>query len=132
MRRAFLTITLIMSFTTSALAGPPIDGPKEPSTRSFDPPAPLTDANVTKPKTWEEKHLWEERGTLVGILSGAAVGAGGVVALFTMIPRDPSVPSSPEGDAAFIGVVALYAGALGAYGGGLLGAGVGMVIDAAQ
>lgn len=130
MRRALL-LTLAMIIATPALAGPPIDGPDHPRSRPPDPPPLLTEASTLK--TWEEKHAWEERGTFIGLLSGAAVGAGGVVALFTMMPRDESVPPSPpEAEAVLIGAAALYAGALGAYAGGFLGAGVGMVIDAAQ
>lgn len=129
MRRASLVFTFAATIAASANAGPPIDGPASP-TRQPDPPELLTDA--TRGKTWEERHAWEERGTFIGLLSGAAVGAGGVVALFTMLPQDVNAPPDLQvAQAVSVGVLALYAGALGAYAGGFLGAGVGMVVDAA-
>lgn len=133
MRRAFLLTLLATTIASTAVAGPPIDGPEEPRARPLDPPPMLTNPSAPTLKTWEEKHVWEERGTFVGLLSGAAIGAGGVIALFTMLPREENAPAGQrEAEAVMIGAAALYAGALGAYAGGFLGAGVGMVIDASQ
>jgi hypothetical protein len=130
--RALLAFTIVAILASAAIAGPPIDGPDraEPTpTRSFDPPAPLSETRPTK--TWEASHEWEERGTLIGLLGGAAVGAGSAVAFTMMLPESTNPPPE-ETRAMGIAMLAMTAAGMGAYAGGFLGAGVGMVIDAAQ
>jgi hypothetical protein len=136
--RALLAVTLAAILAPAAIAGPPIDGPERaerapPPTRSFEPPAPLSEPETTTraPKTWEASHEWEERATLIGLLGGAAVGAGSAVAFTMMLPESTNPPPE-EARAMGVASLAMVGGAMGAYAGGLLGAGVGMVIDASQ
>jgi hypothetical protein len=133
--RSLLLCVIAWTLATDLVAGPPIDGApvvKPPARQHFVDSALPSTSSVPLPLGERPDYAIEERAGLIGGIAGAAVGAGGVLAMTATASKQDAAATDPVDVGVALGLGSLAGAFAGAIVGVFAGSAVGAITDASS